>query len=247
MWRWSYDPETREVSGDPVELVNGMSRRGHSSRTLLLSRKVENRLLVSWGSQSNIDEAALDVATGVSQIRAFDVGDTTSPLDYASDGILIGWGLRNSVGVAEHPDTGGVFSVENSADRVNRSDVDVHQNNPGEELNYHAFLNITEASPEGRNHGYPRCLAAWNLTEIPESDNLQVGAQFAHGDEENPDDASCADETVAPVLTFAAHMAPLDIKFNNSGSEAWISFHGSWLVFLFLIFKVIPSSPVQRS
>lgn len=23
-------------------------------------------------------------------------------------------------------------------------------------------------------------------------------------------------------------MAPLDMKFNNSGNDAWISFHGSW-------------------
>lgn len=40
-------------------------------------------------------------------------------------------------------------------------------------------------------------------------------------------DTFCAERT-PPRLTFQAHMAPLDLKFNNSATEAWISFHGSW-------------------
>lgn len=40
-------------------------------------------------------------------------------------------------------------------------------------------------------------------------------------------DTFCAEQT-PPRLTFQAHMAPLDIKFNNSASEAWVTFHGSW-------------------
>ena len=31
-----------------------------------------------------------------------------------------------------------------------------------------------------------------------------------------------------PKLTFQAHMAPLDIAFNNSGNDGWVTFHGSW-------------------
>ena len=30
---------------------------------------------------------------------------------FAHDGLRLGWGLRNSVGVAEHPQTGGIYSV----------------------------------------------------------------------------------------------------------------------------------------
>ena len=48
------------------------------------------------------------------------------------------------------------------------------------------------------------------------------------GDQNNTiNDTFCAGRT-PPRLTFQAHMAPLDLKFNNSASEAWVSFHGSW-------------------
>lgn len=50
------------------------------------------------------------------------------------------------------------------------------------------------------------------------------------GDQNNTvNDTFCAERT-PPRLTFQAHMAPLDIKFNDSASEAWVTFHGSWYV-----------------
>ena len=42
-------------------------------------------------------------------------------------------------------------------------------------------------------------------------------------------DTFCAERT-PPRLVFQAHMAPLDIKFNDSASEAFVTFHGSWYV-----------------
>ena len=48
------------------------------------------------------------------------------------------------------------------------------------------------------------------------------------GDQNNTvNDTFCAERT-PPRLTFQAHMAPLDLKFNNSGTEAFLTFHGSW-------------------
>lgn len=41
-------------------------------------------------------------------------------------------------------------------------------------------------------------------------------------------DEWCASDTEEPRLTFPAHTAPLDVKFLNDGSAAFISFHGSW-------------------
>lgn len=29
-------------------------------------------------------------------------------------------------------------------------------------------------------------------------------------------------------ISFDAHMAPLDIKFNTNGTVAWVTMHGSW-------------------
>lgn len=84
----------------------------HVSRTLLLSRKANNTLLVSRGSGENMDFGAAQLDSGISQIRAFDIGNLPGgrPYNYPSEGRLMGWGLRNSVGVAEHPVTGGIYS-----------------------------------------------------------------------------------------------------------------------------------------
>ncbi|KAK4157054.1 hypothetical protein C8A00DRAFT_12065 [Chaetomidium leptoderma] len=236
--RHMYDPDTMTVT-NLTRLVVNMSHAdggGHVSRTLLLSRKQPDLLLVSRGSDGNLDPLAADESTGVSQIRAFNISaanttDIQRPYSYPTDGILIGWGLRNSVGVAEHPTTGGLYSVENSADEIARLGRDIHEDNPGEELNFHGFLNDT--SSLGANHGYPSCFALWNTTDnFPSLGKLQVGDQFALANNASTNDTACAEHTTSPRLTFRAHTAPLDIKFSpgsgNGSNKAFISFHGSW-------------------
>ncbi len=213
-----------------------MDNAGHTTRTLLLSRHVPDMLIVSRGSNSNIDPLASDISTGHCQLKAFNISNVTSgPYDFTADGVLLGWGLRNSVGIAEDPLTGGIYSVENSVDRLQREGQDVHQDNPGEEMNFHGYLNGTESAQQGGNYGYPSCFAAWAVDDIPENDNLTVGSQFAIGDQDDSvNDAVCA-ERVPPRLTFPAHTAPLNMLFNEDGTSAWVSFHGSWCVQPFLL------------
>lgn len=168
VYSWDYDAnEARNTSG-PRELIGQMGDAdGHVTRTLLLSRQVEGMLLVSRGSMSNLDPAALDISTGVSTIKAFNISNVTSaPYNFAQDGLLLGWGLRNSVGVGEDPATGGIYSVENSVDNFVRDGENIHQNNPGEEMNFHGYLNGTETDEQGENYGYPSCYAAWDLSLI---------------------------------------------------------------------------------
>lgn len=65
------------------------------------------------------------------------------------------------------------------------------------------------------------------MDDIPNNEALEVGSQFAVDlDEQQKDDTFCEDPTT-PRLTFTAHTAPLDIKFNTS-EEAFVTFHGSW-------------------
>jgi glucose/arabinose dehydrogenase len=233
VWSWSYDAALKSVSGQTL-LVTNMTTNDHTTRTLLLSQKVPGMLLVSRGSTSNIDLTAASLASGHSQIRAFNLTNMTGQAyQFDTSGLRLGWGLRNSVGVAEHPVTGGIYSVENSADQVTRDGQDIHENNPGEEMNFHGYLNGTEYPPQGQNYGYPYCFSAWNVSEIPNNGNLSTGSQFSI-DGPSPlteslakTDAYCAQQ-IAPRLTFQAHLAPLDIVFNNSGTEAWMSSHGSW-------------------
>ena len=112
-----------------------MTTEDHTTRTLLLSQKVNSTLLVSRGSTSNVDPLAEELSTGHSQLKAFALDKVTdSGYQFNSEGLRLGWGLRNSVGVAEHPITGGIYSVENSVDQIRREGKDVHQDNPGEEM-----------------------------------------------------------------------------------------------------------------
>ena len=221
----NYDPAQSSVSGNNRTLVKGMTGSDHSTRTLLSSQKEPDLLLISRGSTENVDLDALEESSGISQIRAFNVNNLTEPYEYQSSGLRIGWGLRNSVGVAEHPVTGGIFSVENSMDEIKRDGKDIHQDNPGEEMNFHGYLNGTEYAAQGSNYGYPNCLAAWGVDDIPNHGNLKVGSQFAVNATVN--DTYCGEQT-PPRLTFQAHMAPIDLKFNNSGTEGWVTFRGSW-------------------
>jgi glucose/arabinose dehydrogenase len=230
-WAYNADKMGVSVSGTNQTVITNMSSSDHATRTLLMSQKVPGMIIVSRGSSSNIDPDAQSLSSGHSQIKAFNTSNlisTSPPYDFNSEGRLLGWGLRNSVGVAEEPLTGGIYSVENSADQVERNGVDIHENNPGEEMNFHGFLNAS-TEHQGGNYGYPNCFAVWN-TSIPDPENLTVGSQFAMDQNSSLNDTICAIQYIPPRLTFQAHMAPLDIKFLSNGTEAYITFHGSWYV-----------------
>ncbi|EGO54176.1 hypothetical protein NEUTE1DRAFT_68632 [Neurospora tetrasperma FGSC 2508] len=240
VYAWDYDSKAGTVSGKR-EIVTNMSNNDLVTRTLLLSQKEDGYLLVSRGSADGNEAQAEVLTNGLSQIRAFDISNMTSSTkayNYNEDGIVLGWGLRNSVGVGEHPITGGIYAVENSIDGVTRNGKDIHENNPGEELNFFGYLNGTKILPnQGGNFGYPKCFAVWDVSEIPDNDyNLKIGSQFAITEEENAKtvsgnqltDETCASDYVSPRLTFPAHYAPMDIKFAPKGDVAYVTFRGSF-------------------
>ncbi|KAM5358919.1 hypothetical protein ACJA88_015259 [Fusarium oxysporum] len=238
VFAWPYDPSKVTLRNSSVQtLVSNMTNGGHTSRTLLISQKYPDMLLVSRGSDGNDDAGAEDRDSGRSQLRAFNISSFSSdfdrkPYDYL-DGVLLGWGLRNSVGVAEHPETGGIFSVENSADQLHRNSEDIHKDNPGEEMNFHGYLNGSDED-QGGNYGYPLCHTLWSTDDFPDPGDLKIGDQFPADRQTDDDDATvltdeeCKSDYVAPVLAFQAHTAPLDMKFDINGTRAYISFHGSW-------------------
>jgi glucose/arabinose dehydrogenase len=206
-----------------------MSTPDDSTRTLLLSNKQPGTLIVSRGSESDTDTSAEQLNSGHSQIRSFDVGSLSSnAAAYEfTDGKVLGWGLRNSVGVGEHPVTGGIWSVENSVDVLIRDGKDIHQNNPAEELNFHGFLNGTTEN-QGGNYGYPLCYTIWDTKGFPQLGSLKIGDQFPSSEAAKTlTDQDCNTEYVDPRLAFQAHSAPLDIKFTTDGTTAYVTFHGS--------------------
>ncbi|TPX11786.1 uncharacterized protein E0L32_007523 [Thyridium curvatum] len=233
VFAWAYDPARGALLGDRRAVVANMSNNDLTTRTLLMSQAVPGQLVVSRGSAENYDVDALNKSSGLSQIRAFDLArllDTHPPYNFNADGRVLGWGLRNSVGVGEHPKTGAIYSVENSIDGVKREGSDIDRSNPGEELNYHGFLNGTTAG-QGGNYGYPNCFAVWD-TNLPGTSTvaggLHVGDQFSLVQNATLNDTTCAQQYVAPRLTLPAHFAPLDILFGDDGAQAYVSFHGSF-------------------
>ncbi|GAM86902.1 hypothetical protein ANO11243_049230 [Dothideomycetidae sp. 11243] len=230
-YSWAYDAGSQKGTSRKT-LVANMTGSDHSTRTLLLSKAVPGLLLIGHGSTSNLDILATEMGTGSATVKAFNLSNMTNSYDYETDGLLLGWGLRNDVGIAEHPSSGGIWTVENSADQITRYGVDVHATNPAEELNFLGYLNGTQSKNQGSNFGYPWCYSAWDPSVLPQNQNIQVGDQFATDpspdlNNQNKTDAFCASMTQSR-LVFHSHMAPLDIKFNNSGVDAWVTFHGSW-------------------
>ncbi|EEP79009.1 predicted protein [Uncinocarpus reesii 1704] len=225
VYAWDYDAVARRVaSSEPEVIIRGLDNSGHSTRTLHYSSGLGDYLVVVRGSAGNIDLECGDISTGHCQMKAFDMQQIPrGGYNFTADGIRLGWGMRNSVGIAEHPGTHGIWTVENTIDNIMRQGVDIHDDNPGEELNFHGTVNSTT----GLNYGYPYCSAAWDVESIPNNTNFEVGTEFALDIEDGGrTDDYCAG-IQAPRLTFEGHTAPLDIKFNGS-SEAFISFHGSW-------------------
>jgi glucose/arabinose dehydrogenase len=108
---------------------------------------------------------------------------------------------------------------------MTRRGEDIHHDNPGEELNYHGRLNGSDN--QGGNYGYPYCYAIWGTEDFPDLGDLETGDQFPMDETRTLTDESCNTDYIAPRLSFQAHTAPLDIKFTEDGSEAFVSFHGS--------------------
>ncbi|OHW90961.1 glucose sorbosone dehydrogenase, partial [Colletotrichum incanum] len=94
--------------------VVNMSNTDHTTR-----QSSPDVLLSSRVSAANINGDATRQSTSHSQLRAFDIGslsENSQPFDYATEDTMLRLGLRNYVGVAGEPVTGGIWTVENSAD-----------------------------------------------------------------------------------------------------------------------------------
>ena len=158
---YAYDAAAGTVGAGKV-VVSGLGNNGpHPTRTILTSKNSPDYLLVARGSNSNVDTATTAQSAGRCMIKSFKISAiSSSPATYNTGGEVVGWGLRNIVGMGEDPRTGGIWSVENSMDDVRYSSKDVHNENPAEKFNYHGALNDTANKQKGLNFGYPNCVAA---------------------------------------------------------------------------------------
>lgn len=97
---WPYDATAGTV-GTRTVVVTGMTNGGsHLTRTLAIPPHKPNLLVVSHGSNSNIDQTTNDPKTGRAIIKVFDLSTVPSGgYNYVSGGYNAGYGQRNEVGI----------------------------------------------------------------------------------------------------------------------------------------------------
>lgn len=217
--------------------------QGHETRTLAFDHR--GRLFISVGSNGNVDDDSFR-----SRVRGPFVGLAAAGAVTATfnDGGVWADGLRNEVGLAFDA-KGVLWGVENGADNLNRDDIggDVHNENPGEELN--------RLDKPGAFYGYPRC---WSEHTLAAPHGLGRTTQWAWPSfMPGTTDEWCRDanNVVPPAMVMPAHTAPLGITFfgapeahrpaaNESActltmhaggafpcawrGDAFVALHGSW-------------------
>jgi glucose/arabinose dehydrogenase len=82
-----------------------------AARTLLVPKAQPDVLLVQVGSNANLDTGAAQPSSGRSQIRIFKLADLEAGSKAYTSGELLGYGIRNNVGIAEDPH-GGIVSLQ---------------------------------------------------------------------------------------------------------------------------------------
>ena len=81
-------------------VVKGMNPSGHNSRTLAIPPNNANLLIVSLGSNANIDDQSVRKETGRAIVKVFDLSKAPAGgYSYNSDGWYLGYGLRNEIGI----------------------------------------------------------------------------------------------------------------------------------------------------
>ena len=101
VFSWPYDAAAGTL-GTRSTIITGMYNGGsHVSRTLAIAPHKTNLLIVSHGSNSNIDTATSNKSTARAIVKVFDLSAIPSGgYNYVSGGYNAGYGLRNEVGIS---------------------------------------------------------------------------------------------------------------------------------------------------
>jgi len=100
VWKWTYDPVAATISGSSTVVVSGMYNGGHVTRTLSIPKNKPDLLVVSHGSNGNLDMPTQNIAAARAAVKVFNVSTVPSGgYNYISGGWNAGYGLRNEVGI----------------------------------------------------------------------------------------------------------------------------------------------------
>jgi hypothetical protein len=120
-----------------------------------------------------------------------------------------------------------LWGVENSSDELHRTiggiSVDIHADNPADELNYLGDPSVANTDW----YGYPTCYTV-SKPEFITDRAFAVGDQFVLEPNATFTDDTCKTKSMPASLALPAHVAPLDAIFNKNFTSMYITFHGSW-------------------
>lgn len=219
--RYKYDLEAGKLTDGIGENIAALPPDGrHSTRTILFGPNWRDRDLIkgTFPVGGFYSDRKLYISVGSS----CDVCEETTwkraaILESDPDGTFTGefaGGLRNSVFLALHPETGEIWATEMGRDNLG-------DNLPPDEIN---IVKVAGKEHEfgARRFGWPFCYGNKIKDETfspPPSQRIDI-----------PTDCSM---TEAPVIEIPAHSAPLGLAFVPDRWEAFagdllVAYHGSW-------------------
>jgi len=226
--RYPMDTGSLTPSGPPETIVSGLpSERSHAAKSLAIDG--DGNLFVNIGSPSNTCQEQdrqpespgmdpcpeLETRAGVWRFDA-DRTDQTQ-----ADGERYATGLRNTVALRLHPNTGQLYGVVHGRDMLSQNwpqlfDAAYSAENPAEEM---------VAIDEGDDFGWPYCYYEYDT-------GTKVLAPEYGGD--GDEIGRCA-QMEDPVVAFPGHWAPNDLEFYTGAQfperyrgGGFVAFHGSW-------------------
>jgi glucose/arabinose dehydrogenase len=223
--------ETAANGGTAEVVVSNQPGGGHGTHT---AHVYDGYLYVQSGSEDNasVTGPASPYDTTRSIIKRFPLASFQkgTPFNWTSSGEIVSSGLRNTNGFTRHAASGKIFGVVNGLDGQAYKGVDVHNDNPGEQVVEIAM---------GKNYGYPFCFTVQAVER--EGAVLAPGTQLVNATLESgipKDDDWCATNSLPPATFIQAHSAPLDITFfedhptggipEKYRGGAFVALHGSW-------------------
>lgn len=225
--RWPYVAGALAAEGQGQAVVAGQPAGGHSFHT---THVFDGYLYVHSGSagnatNENANRAEYDVDRSL--IRRFPLASFNGTPFQWSSGEVVTVGLRNANGFTQTA-TGRIYAVVNGLDDQRYANVDVHNDNPGEQ--------IVEIAA-GKKYGYPFCFTAQRVV-VNGALVASGGKQLVNAGFGEHDDAWCEANSERPAAFVQAHSAPLDIVFFDNQPRgalpdsyrggAFVALHGSW-------------------
>lgn len=178
--------------------IDSLPSGGHVTRTIVFDT-VRNVIYVSVGSASN---ASRDSVQGV--VYEFQLD--------GSGRRIFATGVRNAVGMAQHPLSASLWATNNG------------QDNQGDDIPPEWISHVRD----GGFHGYPIAYSDGLYFDFQRDDQYRRLLPITSAD------TARVRSMTRPAATVIAHSAPMAIEFANDGmpvgyrSGAFVALHGSW-------------------